>query len=372
MLAIKRLHITGPDIHKYGTPSSSLSFDQFKSHNPISHPVLGPHLANLIGASLSASTWAKSDAGLKAFKQFELYTQKSHSWPLERSSILEFTTWCLAIKRISAETTKTYLAALATAHKLKGMPRPLSLDDNLVKMALKGAPRSLTPLSHLTPKPGRRAMSLPLLKILGHKISMLNWDRANSQAVWCAFNLAFFTSCRMGELLALREFQFDPTSTLTWADINFLSDDNIIIHLKSPKSGKTGGEFVDIFPFPGHGVCPVLTLNEHRKVQQEYSLLEPHSPVFKFVGNKFVTPSFLNKLLKQLLADTLDGSADSITCHSFRAGIPSALARFPDLASAEDIKGWGRWDSNCYATYTRLKADKKRAIFCKIASAILS
>jgi hypothetical protein len=48
----------------------------------------------------------------------------------------------------------------------------------------------------------------------------------------------------------------------------------------------------------------------------------------------------------------------------------STLNRFPHLASSEDIKGWGRWDSSCYTKYARLTLDKKRAIFKKITSAL--
>ena len=212
-------------------------------------------------------------------------------------------------------------------------------------------------------------MNLPLLKILGHNISLLSWDKSNIQTAWTAMTLAFFSSCRMGELLASRETSFDPTSTLTWADINFHEEDNVIIHIKNPKSNRQGGEFVDLFSFPGHGVCPVLALKEHRRLQIEAGLFQPKGPVFRFTSGKNLTPTFLNKLLKQLLTGVIQ-DVDSITNHSFRAAIPSALARFPDIASSGDIQGWGRWDSSCYMKYTRLKSDQKRAIFGRISYVI--
>ena len=215
-------------------------------------------------------------------------------------------------------------------------------------------------------------MTLPLLKILGHKTSLLNWDKVNEQTVWTAMNLSFFSSCRMGELLTAKEHVFDPTANLTWADINFHEEDNVIIHIKNPKSNRQGGEFVDIFSFTGQGVCPIMALKEHRRLQIEAGLFDPHGPVFKFSNGKFLTMAYLNKLLKQLLEGVIDQSTDSISCHSFRAGIPSALARFPDLASSGDIKGWGRWDSDCYTKYTRMLSDQKRVIFNKIVIAISS
>jgi hypothetical protein len=34
------------------------------------------------------------------------------------------------------------------------------------------------------------------------------------------------------------------------------------------------------------------------------------------------------------------------------------------------MKGWGRWESAAYLSYTRLQLDKKKAIFKKIALAL--
>ena len=61
-----------------------------------------------------------------------------------------------------------------------------------------------------------------------------------------------------------------------------------------------------------------------------------------------------------------------ITGHSFRAALPSALANRPDIASDEDVKKWGRWDSGCFKKYTRLDPYKRRFIFNKVVSALNS
>jgi hypothetical protein len=52
--------------------------------------------------------------------------------------------------------------------------------------------------------------------------------------------------------------------------------------------------------------------------------------------------------------------------HSFRAGIPSALAANPNAVSDMDIKNWGRWTSDSYLVYTRLKLKQKCALYSKI------
>jgi hypothetical protein len=71
-----------------------------------------------------------------------------------------------------------------------------------------------------------------------------------------------------------------------------------------------------------------------------------------------------------MLEGVVDYSRDSIGGGGGGAGMASTLNRFPHLASSEDIKGWGRWDSSCYTKYARLTLDKKRAIFKKITSAL--
>ncbi len=78
----------------------------------------------------------------------------------------------------------------------------------------------------------------------------------------------------------------------------------------------------------------------------------------------------LNKSLKELLWPVLGKAAEGLTGHSFRAAIPSALANRPDIAGADDIKAWGRWSSDSYLLYTRLKPLQKRLIYGKIVAAL--
>jgi hypothetical protein len=46
------------------------------------------------------------------------------------------------------------------------------------------------------------------------------------------------------------------------------------------------------------------------------------------------------------------------------------IALFPELAAMDLIKGWGRWASDCYQRYTRLKLPQKKNIFGHIAGAL--
>jgi hypothetical protein len=44
------------------------------------------------------------------------------------------------------------------------------------------------------------------------------------------------------------------------------------------------------------------------------------------------------------------------------------MANNPNLASDEEIKSWGRWNSGSYKLYTRLRQNQKRSIFDKITT----
>jgi hypothetical protein len=69
-----------------------------------------------------------------------------------------------------------------------------------------------------------------------------------------------------------------------------------------------------------------------------------------------------------LLERHIGNSAKNFSGHSFRAAIPSALASSPSLASDSDIMLWGRWSSESYKAYVRLKHNARKEIFNKIVS----
>jgi hypothetical protein len=87
-----------------------------------------------------------------------------------------------------------------------------------------------------------------------------------------------------------------------------------------------------------------------------------------FPNGKFFTPSKLNECIRSLLTPLLGPAANNFSSHSFRAGIPAALADNPELAGQAAIMGWGRWSSDAYKTYTRLKYNQRKETFSKISN----
>ena len=331
------------------------------------HPRLAHHMGQLVYASLAKSSWAKYQCGWNAFFEYEKASRTSFTWPISREVMRGFAVYCIAEKKLKPSSTQTYISAVVCLHKIKGYPN-YDAHDELVSTILKGA----TNLLMAAPVPWtnkRRVVTLPMLKHIGHKLATSGWSDTTQQCIWSTCLTAFFGSARMGELLAESESAFDPLSTLTWAHVQFRKDDSILLFLRMPKSGAKEGEYIDIFPFEGP-CCPVRALERHYALQKSLGFGRPTDPVFTLPSGKYLTSAKLNNILRGLLSDIIDYKKDTVSCHSFRAGIPSTLSRFPELASSEDIKSWGRWSSSCYETYSRLRLDQKRKIFKKISKAL--
>ena len=185
----------------------------------------------------------------------------------------------------------------------------------------------------------------------------------------------FFSSARLGEILSKSESSFDPTSDLLWGQIQLRKGqggNSVLIHIRIPKSANEGGRFLDLFPFPEQGYCPVKVLQELHKELGLRGGVDPQQPVFRFASGKNLTPAKLNIILQEMLQDIFVPGENSISCHSLRAGIPSALSKFPDLVSDEEIKGMGGWNSDAVDRYTRLPEARRRATFQKAIFALSS
>ena len=326
--------------------------------------------AGLLNASIARSTWSKYQSGVNAFACFEAQHCTSFPWPLTREVCRAFAAWCHHARKLQPSSIKSYLVALKFVHHLKGLPCSHLDKDPVLGLLLKGSLHlaAQDPSNSST----RRVVTFPLLLVLGHRIAQSDWDPLSKQVIFAACTTGFFASTRMGEILASETYHFDPSSNLTWNDVTITSGGSLLLRLKQPKSGEKEGEFVDLFPFPGYNCCPVKVLRKLEELQLQNGIHDLHMPVFRFPSGAFLTTAHLNKVLATLLQSECTPGKDSISCHSFRAGIPSTVSMFPELASSDLIKGWGRWKSECYTLYTRLQLPQRANIFSKIAVALRS
>jgi len=209
-------------------------------------------------------------------------------------------------------------------------------------------------------------MTLELLKLIGHEIATADWNSNSKQVIWTACVVAFFGSFRLGEILSKSEWSYNNTETLLWNDVKFTTPDSVLIHVTVEKSRNVKGAYIDLFRFSGHNCCPISCLQMLQK--DSTTAIDGNKPVFSFKSGKLLTADALIKCVRELLQPHIGSEVEGIHGHSFRAGLPAAMADCPDIANNEDVKSWGRWNSRSFLLYTRLKFNMRRAIFNKILS----
>ena len=209
----------------------------------------------LINASVANSTWRKYTSAWRAFQAFEVDNEYTAEWPLDQPTVRAFATWCLTHRGLQPSTTQSYLSALRFAHHLQNLSLDGLNEDPVLDMIFAGA-RNIE-LANVSRPNTRRVVTFQLLLIIGHRVARTTWDPLTKQLVWTCCTVTFFTSARLGELLASSEKLFDPTANLLWRDILFNSDDSALLRLKIPKSAEKNGEFLDLFAFPDYNCCPI-------------------------------------------------------------------------------------------------------------------
>ena len=319
----------------------------------------------LVTASYCSNSWKKNNSAINCLKKFSQETKSDIKFPVDISVANKFVEWCYFTKNIKASTIKTYVSCICIAQKMNNHD-DIAWKNPILKQMLKGA-ENLEFYSTLC-KGTRKVMTLPLLKIVGNQISKANWSDDTKQVIWTTLVTAFFGSFRLGELLCEDEKTFNPLENLTWNDIIFREDDSVLIKLKITKTKKKQGEYIDLFKFTGHKCCPVATLKALRKLRLAEKFT--HMPVFMFKNGKIVTPKMINEILPDLLRDIMKDAADEYTGHCLRPGLLSALANNPDIANDKDIQKWGRWCTESFLLYTRLKLNQKKTLFEKVTNVL--
>ncbi len=329
---------------------------------------LSTQLEQLVIASQTTATWAKHNSVMNCFIDFAQNEGIEVTWPFPIETVRAFTVWCLCYKNLKSSSVKSYISSIKMLHDLKGLHSHDFLKDRLVTLALKGA-ENLRALNS-TDSTKRRVITLPTMLIIGHRLACSEWSKLSKQVFWCACTTSFFTAARMGELLAPREGSFDPKTTLLWENIFFNQNDEILIFLPHSKTKGPKGEFLDMFPFRDNVCCPVNSMKRLKQLHMDNGSYDPKKPVFMFASGKLLTVSKMNSILGNILGDIFEKSQNKISCHSFRAGIPSSIGQSPDKIFNEDIKNFGRWRGSSYSLYIRLEKNKREKLFNKVYSVL--
>jgi hypothetical protein len=276
--------------------------------------------------------------------------------------ICDFVAYMILTRGLKHTTIKSYLASIAFFHKLRNWDSS-ACSSFLANTMLKGA-KNIELYTNIA-KQARKAMSYPLLKVLSHQVSVASWPELDKQIYWTLFTTAFIGSFRIGELIPSSVNKFNLKEDLLWADVA-IGQDYVTYRLKVTKNKSPTGEFVDLFLQEDNKHCPVKAIIKLRRMCSPVNL---DKQVFMLSDGTFLTSKRVDTLYT-LLHPLIGEDTEAFTSPSFRAGIPSILASCPDIASQDEIRLWGRWSSDSYMLYTRLKTRQKRIIYSKILTAL--
>jgi hypothetical protein len=312
---------------------------------------------------MATSSWHRHTAALNCYKKFCVATGTKFYWPIQAEAARKFTAWAIRSKNLCADTMKVYISDLKLAHKLRNLQCPFE-NDVFIPLMLKGA-KNLATYKEIC-KPAKFVMSFHLLKIIGHEVAKSDRDKDSKLVIWTACCVAFFGSFQLGELLS-RDGSENPWECLRWNQVIFTQKKSAIINIKFPKVFQNiKGDFIDLFEIKNCDCCPYTALKKLASSHKD--LVTANRAVFSFLDGSLLTTKKLTDMVKVLLSKHIGSSANKVTGHSFRAGIPAALAEHPDLASDHETMIWGRWSSSSFRIYTQLKHEAKLSIFKKNVS----
>jgi hypothetical protein len=363
----KTTHVSGRidpiptiSLSKYSTETDHIT--KFLESLCITNPETTVHSNGFLNAAYAKATWSKHKSAVNSYTNFCSGEDIDEMWPANLDILKRYIEWAALEKGLSHSSIRSYLSSIRMAHTFMKLD-PKVFDHEIIKLMLRGVENT----SELTYNPTRKIITIPILKLIGHELACLDWSTYSKQVYWSTCCTAFFGSTRMGEILAETEHKFDPTSTLTWRDLNF-GNEKILLHIKNPKIKNAQGDFIDLYKCEGSSYCPVSSILNLRKMAIEEKILNLDEPVFCFANGKNLTVKNFNVILRELLFPHMGTAASEYSCHSFRPSLPSYMAMFPELISKEEIKKQGRWKSSTFELYTRLKSSEKRKLFEKIIS----
>ena len=323
---------------------------------------------NRVAEGSAKATWDRHRAVEKSFKRFCDSENVEMVFPCKIEILQKYASWCDKSRNLKACSIKTYLYSLSKLQQLKGFG-PINF-QKIPQMkdflrGVKNVPRS----NKVTKK--RKAISYPMLKLIGNVISCTNWSGYEKTMTWTAYLLSFFGSLRIGELISDEETAFDVDKTLCWRDITF-GDGEITLHVRSPKVEHAGGDLVCFFPFPVPGLCPVSALYRLKAKATAAGLYKMDGPVFRLeTGACWGRLAFSNTLQNVVKKTGVAGEESKVTGHSFRGGIPSILATEASPAAEAALKEWGRWRSQAFECYTQFHVATRREIFNRVSKLLL-
>ena len=195
---------------KFSSKATLVTRNMFDSSEllPKSMSSLADDLEKLVLYSATKQTWARHASAWNLYREFCDCFGITFNLPIPVSYIRGFATWATTKRKLKNSTVMAYISSMNIAHSLGGVSNGNLNSDPIVKMALKRA-GNIYDISGGAGKT-RMPMNIYLLEILSDRVAKSEWTDLSKQVFWTACTLCFFSTCRMGELLAQNEKRFRP------------------------------------------------------------------------------------------------------------------------------------------------------------------
>ena len=152
--------------------------------------------SNLVLHSSAKQTWAKHCSAWKLFADFCTEYGVKFALPINKEYVRAFVAWASSKRHLKSSTIRSYISSLNVAHALSNVDCPNLSSDMCTKLALKGVKNYSDPST--VSRATRLPISFDLLKVLGHRISSLNWGDLAKQVLWSACTTSFFLFLQNG------------------------------------------------------------------------------------------------------------------------------------------------------------------------------
>jgi hypothetical protein len=216
----------------------------------------------LTSLALSSNTWHKYCAAFNKLNQYLKETNQTQKWPLEQKVVNGFILWCKEKGSLRPQSVKAYIFGLSKIQKFLGFSN-IQLSKTYTEDLLKGWEHEI-----LKGKSKKGIMTCKKLKEIW-KLAKKQMSKREFLTIWAVCCLAFFTSCRMGELVSSFQNEIGP---LTWGDIQ-LRKNKAKLKIKFSKTSNAP-EYIYIFRTGNKKICPVSALHKLKNFQTKQLFLQ--------------------------------------------------------------------------------------------------
>jgi len=316
-------------------------------------------LAEIANFGLSKSSWSNYKTAERMLMKCRKQTRKRLELPMDQKDILTFVEWLARERKVKHGTICSYLAGLRQLHLLKGHDE-MKIRTDLVNLVLTGQ-KNKEAAEEKGEKGGRLPVTVTVMKLIKATLRESEMKGVEKLLVWAVCCIAFAGAFRIHELLCREETKFNPRFTLLEEDIVVAEGSqgkkSLFITVKWPKEDKKGkGVEVEVME-SGTAICPVKAYLKWRNVRTETS---KGMPAFRQESGKPLTGQKLNNILRELLEEHISYETGTISTHSFRSGVTTALGQ--KGLSDDQLKEAGRWSSRAFEHYVKLPRTRRKGV----------